>query len=166
MELRETIRCRQSIRSFTDQKVSKEDMEKIVEAGVLAPTGRNTQNLLIVGLVDQEKLSSLLERVPCKKNFYNCTAIAFVFEKSADRLSDLNAGAAMENMLLQATDLGIASCWIHSVRDIFEEKENCKILQEILELKKPYKLLETIALGYQAEKTPIKEKDPENGKVL
>ena len=57
MEVIEAIKKRQSVRSFTDREVSLEDMKKIVEAGVLAPTGRNSQNLLVVGVRDKSLIT-------------------------------------------------------------------------------------------------------------
>ena len=166
MEVIEAIKKRQSVRSFTDREVLLEDMKKIVEAGVLAPTGRNSQNLLVVGVRDKSLVTQIMNYISGGKEYYGATALVFVFEKFSDDLSELNAGAAMENMLLRATDLHIGSCWIHRGRKLFSSDAAKLFLKEVLNLDKPYLLLESIALGYQKDVVPLKEKNPSNGKVI
>ena len=166
MNLDEAILKRQSIRKFNDKTISKEDMKKIVDAGVLAPTGRNSQNLLIVGISNYAIVSEIMKHISGGKEFYDAKGLVLVFEKFSDNLSDLNAGACMENMLLEATSLGIASCWIHQARRVFDSETSREFLKTILNLDKPLKVLEGIALGYQEEATPRKEKDIKNGRVI
>lgn len=166
MELFEAIEKRQSIRRFTSQKIAKEDLEKIVKAGVLAPTGRNTQNLEIVGVSNPEILNKLLSHIGGGKEYYGATAIVFVLEKTPDNLSELNAGACMENMLLAATSLGISSCWIHCTRKMFADENSKQLLKDVLGLDHEMTLLESIALGYKDGDVPVKVKDEHNGKVL
>ncbi len=166
MEVFETIRKRQSVRCFTDKEISYDDIKKIVEAGVLAPTGRNSQNLLIVGVKDKKTVKKLMNYISGGKEYYGAPAVIFVFEKFPDNLSELNAGAAMENMLLAATGLNIASCWIHRGRNLFASEDAKLFLKETLNLDKTYVLLESIALGIQKDVVPVKEKNPDNGKVI
>ena len=51
------IRTRRSVRSYLPTPVTKEEMAAILEAGNLAPTGRNAQNLLFVGIVDEDRIA-------------------------------------------------------------------------------------------------------------
>ncbi|MFA5635474.1 MAG: nitroreductase family protein [Anaerovoracaceae bacterium] len=53
MELKDVIYKRQSIRKYTDQKVSQEDLEVILDAGRVAPSGKNSQNWHFVVIRDR-----------------------------------------------------------------------------------------------------------------
>ena len=90
---------RQSIRSFDTSKVIKDaDLEKLLKAAILAPTGRNSQNLYFVLLKDQEKKKRILSSLGIERNFYDAPYLLFTFAKKEDHLDELNVGAALENV--------------------------------------------------------------------
>ena len=60
METREAILTRRSVRKFTEQRVSREDLEKIIEAGIWAPSGTNTQPWYFLALTKDEDIDWLL----------------------------------------------------------------------------------------------------------
>ncbi len=165
-DILDLIKERKSVRSFTDEEISKETMEKIVEAGLYAPTARNWQNILIVGVIDQDIIAKIHEHFGTEKNYYGAKAIIFTFETREDHLSELNDGAALQNMLLEATALGVASCWIHSAVKVYDTPEGREFFKDILHLPEAYRPLDTIGLGYATEEPAGKERNEGNAYVL
>ncbi|MBU4272093.1 MAG: nitroreductase family protein [Planctomycetes bacterium] len=117
MELFETIAKRYSYRGrFTDAPVPREDLERIVQAGIQAPSAKNEQVVTFVIVDDPALLGQIAEIVDkpvCRsaKAIIACVAdprpvfsgISFAVEDGA---------AAVENMLLAITALGYSSVWL------------------------------------------------------
>jgi len=136
MELEEAIFTRRSVRKYdVTRSVSENDLKLIISAGIYAPSGVNFQSWKFI-IVEDENL---------KKNFVQ------PFVKEADKLilvtyrNDLtrsneflphiqSASAAIENMLLMATGLGIGSCWLTGLgskaklEEAFNVPKNCDII--------------------------------------
>jgi nitroreductase len=120
MDLFEAIKKRHCYRgAFTDATVSREDLEKIVQAGLDAPSGKNCQTTRFV-IVDE---TALLEQIgqmhPANKAMQQAKAfIACIIDKSPEAIYEgfefqvEDCAAAVENMLLAITALGYASVWI------------------------------------------------------
>jgi len=120
MDLFEAIAKRQSYRgSFTDQGVSRDDLVKIVNAGLAAPSGKNCQTTSFV-IVDK---GELVEKIASKhdsnkamqqaKAFIACIVDVepeSVYEGHSFAIED--CAAAVENILLAVTALGYSSVWI------------------------------------------------------
>lgn len=159
---------RQSIRSFDTSKVIKDaDLEKLLKAAVLAPTGRNSQNLYFVLLKDQEKKKRILSSLGIERNFYDAPYVLFTFAKKEDHLDELNVGAALENVYLEATDLGISACWIHSVCPALQSEKGKEVLKEELGLEGEILPFDCMALGYRKGERPARsEKVSHESKIL
>ena len=157
-EVMKEIWARRSVRSYLPTPVTKEEMAAILEAGNLAPTGRNAQNLLFVGIVDEDRIARVKSFLDGGKEYYGAPSIVFLFERTSDHLPAQNAGAAMENMMLQATSMGLFAR--------FETPEGKKVLSEVCGLDGDYRLVETLALGHAAETSAGKERDERNTIVL
>lgn len=120
MELFEAIAKRHSYRGeFKDEPVKKDDLIKIVEAGMIAPSGKNEQTTDFVIIDQPELVREIAQMHPANKAMK--TAQAFiacvinkvpvpVYEGEAFEIED--CAAATENMLLAITALGYASVWI------------------------------------------------------
>lgn len=135
------IKSRRSTRHFTDAKISKSILLKLVEAGIWAPSGSNWQNqrFLIVDSHDQIDHIGRIRFVWPYKNanqnkirkthpagiIGNAKALIVVFSDSYENdrrgigeyylwesLEIQNCAASIENILLLATSMGIANCWI------------------------------------------------------
>jgi len=76
-----------------------------------------------------------------------------VTNKLIDNVEIIGTGAAIQNMLLKAHDLGLGACWCRI--DYYKRQK----LEDCLGIKKPYALLANIVLGYPAE-TPKSERKP------
>ena len=120
MDLFEAIAKRQSYRAgFQDAPVSKEDLRKIVEAGLNAPSGKNAQTTSFVIIDEKEILENIRQLHKSNKAMQQCQAlIACIIDKAPELIYEgcsfqvEDCAAAVENMLLAITGLGYATVWI------------------------------------------------------
>jgi len=120
MDLFDTIQRRHSYRGpFRDEPVPREDLQRIVQAGIQAPSGRNMQTTSFV-IVDDPGMVKRLNGMPGGNQAMQ-EAQAYIvcvmdlrpdaiYEGYAFQVED--CAAAVENMLLAVTALGYASVWI------------------------------------------------------
>lgn len=110
MDIFETIQNRHTVRAFTGESVIRDDIEKIVDAGRLAPTGYNIQPRQFIAITDEDTIQHL-----SKADEWMAKAgavIAVVMDPTQSDYTTEDASAAMENMLLAATALGYGGCWV------------------------------------------------------
>ena len=120
MDIFEAISQRHSYRgSFTDAPISREDLQKIVQAGIQAPSGKNEQTTSFVIVDDPELLSQIATMLD---RFVGNTARAMIVCAIDPRpvlpgmsFAVEDCAAAVENMLLAITALGYATVWLDGV---------------------------------------------------
>lgn len=133
-ETLKTLVTRRSVRSYKYQQVPKEIIEEILQAGLYAPTGRNSRDTLFLVVTDKEtrdKMSAMNAAVMGSEGdpFYGAPCVIVVF---ADRTRHtyLEDGAlAMGNLMNAAFSLGVDSCWIHRAKEVFETEEGRKMVR-------------------------------------
>lgn len=117
MEFLELAKKRCSVRSYTEQKVEPEKLDRILEAARIAPTGCNLQAFKLLVMQEKESLIKLGEAA----KFYNaplailvCADVENTWKRSFDGkvISDIDASIISTHMILEATELGLASLWI------------------------------------------------------
>ena len=128
----EVIKARRACRSFSNREVEQEKINEIVEAGLLAPSGMNRQTPIIIVIKDKktrDELMALNSKIMGREmdTFYGAPVILLVAAHK-DGLSIHDGAATIENMLLEATNQGLASCWIHRAKEELELEEGRKIL--------------------------------------
>lgn len=156
METLEAIRKRRSRRSFLDKEVEIEKLKTLAEAGSLAPTGVNMQNLRFVIVKDAKTLEHIFHDVlEDGGNYYGAKAIILVLSVAESPLTQLNAGAAAENILLAAEDLGLGAVWIHSA--LVKLNAKADEMQKLLDLDFPFHAVASVALGYSNAEPKEKE---------
>jgi len=151
----DAIRTRRSVRKYLDLPIEFEKLMSILDAGRLAPSAGNLQDWKFVIIVDNEKRLQVAEA--CLQQYWMAQApvhIAVIAEpKKQERYygkrgeqvySLLNAGAALENMLLAAHAQGLGACWVSA----FEES----ILRRTLKLPDHVNPVGIVTLGYPDEK--------------
>lgn len=127
-----TLVTRRSIRKFSDKPVSKEDIALILQAGVYAPTGRNSRDTLFLVVTNKElrdKISKLNAEVMGSDGdpFYGAGTVIAVFADRSRTTAVEDGSCAMANLMNAAFSLGIDSCWIHRAREVFESEEGRRI---------------------------------------
>ena len=132
----EAIKQRRACRKFDSRPVEKEKIEQIVNAGLLAPSGMGRQTSVVIAISDKEIRDQLMElnrsiggnRWPKGSDpFYGAPTILLVIANK-EGLSLYDGCATIENMLLEATNQGLGSCWIHRAKEEIESEEGRKIL--------------------------------------
>lgn len=117
MDFLTLAKTRCSTRNYTGQKVEPEKLAQILEAARVAPTGVNFQAFKLLVLQKEESLKKLEDAA----KFYNaplavliCADVEKCWHRSYDGkvISDIDASIVSTHMVLQATELGLASLWI------------------------------------------------------
>ncbi len=161
MSVYELILKRRTVRKFTQEKIASHILEKMVDAARLAPSGANMQPLKYIIVDQDEKVKSVFELVkwaayiaPNGTPEENQRPVAFIAVLADTHIRksgyELDAGAAIQNILLTAKEEGIGSCWMGAI-------DRVKI-GEVLKIHERFTLISVIALGYEGE-TPIAENE-------
>ncbi|MCR5309393.1 MAG: nitroreductase [Bacilli bacterium] len=157
---------RRSCRNFdVNRMVEDEKINKVVEAGLLAPSGMNRQDSIIIVIKNKEtrdrlvKLNaSMLSRD--SDTFYGAPVILIVANKKTP-FAKYDGALVMENMMLEATHLGLGNIWIHRAKEEFESSEMKDILKSLPINIDDYEGVGHLALGYSLVKEyPSKEIKP------
>lgn len=160
MQTQEAIAKRRSVREYLNKEIPKDILIKITEAGRLAPTARNEQPWEFVVVTDKDKIAELAKIVSPNGSFLSGASAAIVVISRDTKYYLEDGCSATENILLQATDLGIGSCWIAG-----DKKPYCDLVKEALGAPQGHKLVSVISLGYSKENLEKSEKK-ELDKVL
>lgn len=146
-----SIYNRRSIRKYEDKNIPKSKLEQLVKAGMQAPSAHNKKPYEFIIVTEKELLNKLSETgLYCHMLKYAAAAIV-VMSKADEQETpywQADCGAVVENILLEATELGIGSCWIGEYPNI----EKSQKVKEILLIPEDYQVFATISLGYAQEK--------------
>ncbi|MEQ8187761.1 MAG: nitroreductase family protein [Candidatus Eremiobacterota bacterium] len=134
MELFEAIRKRRSIRQFTSEYVPDDYVNKILEAAILAPSAGNLQSWYFIVVRNKTLIENLAMAAWNQECVRNASLLIVVccdtgriapYGKRGTELFTLHdTGAAIENMLLASTALGLGSVWVGA----FDEVEAAELL--------------------------------------
>lgn len=140
LEIFDIIEKRSSYRGpFAQDSIPRQDLIKIIEAGVAGPTGCNTQSPYFIIIDEQEILAKVKELFP-RPSIQSAPAFILVFSQKLVSIDGYyyntqDYAAAIENMLLAITALGYASCWYEgNVREIKKD------LQQLVNVPQEYEL--------------------------
>lgn len=134
MELSEVILGRRSVRTYNGKEVSDEALHKIIEAGLLAPSSRNLRPVEFITVKDKSALRQLARAKTAGSSMLKGASCAVVVigdaEKSDAWIEDCSI--AMTYMMLRATELGVANCWVQCHGRISQQKRG-KPLSDVIE---------------------------------
>lgn len=164
----ETIMTRRSVRNYTTEPVDREQMAKILECGMFAPSAINMQPWAVrvvdapdfiegVTNIAVEQNPELKEQEGFRNFFRNAPTVAFIACPVESYSGEFDCGLLSENMMLAAWSMGIGSCCLGSVLPVMNS-EAAKPYLERLQLPEGYKLQLAIAFGYPE---PNSTKEPE-----
>lgn len=149
MELNEALLNRRSIRNFKPEGISREVIEEIIGAGILAPSASNRQLCEFVVVDDKKIMERIYKEAGAQKVILNAPTLIVAFYDArfnTEHYANIqSASAAVENMLLKIHELGMGGCWIAGFGD---ERTLCKILNIPPHLKP----LSIVILGKPADK--------------
>ena len=160
MELLKLLQSRRSIRKYTDEHISDETLEKILQAGLLAPSSRAIYPVELVAVRDKEMLSKLSE----------CKAAGAAMLKDADAAivvvgdtakSDAwieDCSITMTLMMLEATEQGVGNCWVQCRgRQTAEGTSTEERIRSLLDIPDNFGVLAILSLGMPAEELAPRE---------
>ncbi len=162
-ETMQVIKSRRSTRAFTGEQITREEMDTMLEAAVWAPTGMGKQLWHFVGIRSAEKNLELARAVAAadgrgpEYTFYDAPASILVCYQRDEAHAFLDGSAAVENILLAATSLGLGSCWINQVRVTCDDPA-VRALLTSYGVPEDYIVIASVALGHIAKETPAKER--------
>ena len=157
----QTILSRTSVRAYTDQKVEKDKIEKLLRAAMAAPTAFNKQPWHFVVIEDKHILEQIAEEIPTAKMAARAPLAITVcgdMKKALDGEGRdfwvQDASAATENLLLAAHAMGLGAVWTR----VYPIKDKMEATRALLNLPETIVPLGTIVIGYPKEKPLPKDK--------
>ena len=129
------IEERRSIRAYKPDKVPADIIDKIVEAGLYAPSGMGRQSVIIIAITDKDtrdRLSSLNASIMGSDGdpFYGAPAVLVVLADKTRPTYIYDGSLAMGNMLNAAYAMGLGARWIHRAKEMFASQEGKALLKE------------------------------------
>ena len=154
-DLLDIIKERRSIRKYTDQKPGDEEINKIIEAGLYAPNAGGGQRSMLVVMNDKDLVEkvgrlnvgcmnrnnlaggyvsseqpSIIDDPSINSGFYGAPTVVAIFAQKGFLYNIPDAFCCAENMVLEACNLGIASCIVARGEETFSTKEGNEYLRK------------------------------------
>ncbi len=163
MDIFQAIHTRRTIRKFSDKQVEWDKVAQILEAGKAAPSAGNLQPWKFVVVTDKAKRQAIADAA-LQQWWISTAPVLIVVVADVERTKQFygirgerlysiqDCAAAIENMTLAATALGVASAWVSA----FEEEA----VNRVLEIPGEARPQAIIPLGYAAEEGKEQVKNP------
>lgn len=178
MDTLELIKTRRSIRRYEDRQVPREDVEKVVEAGLWAANAGGGQRSMVVAVRNAELAArigrmnmagfsragliggyvsaeqpSVIDDPSIRNGFYGAPTVLCVFCQERFAFSVADAFAIAQTMALEAHALGLGSCIVSRAEKTFANPEGVELLRE-WDVPEGYVCRAFLALGYCAGPYP------------
>ena len=189
--LMDIIKARHSIRKYTDAQISRGDLELILEAGNFAPNAGGGQRSMMVGIrnkelttrigimnlqkFDRSRLAgsyvsseqpSTIDDPTIRNGFYGAPSVVVIFGQDNFMFRVADAFCCAENMVLQATELGISSCIISRGEETFVSPEGQKMVEQ-WGIPENYSAICFVILGYiDGEQPHTKPRREDRTKII
>jgi len=163
-ELNTVIRNRRSVRKYTEERVSQDKVDEIIEAGLWAASGMGKQAPIILQIDDKEtrdQIAKLNAAVMGRDMdpFYGAPQVLIVLADRSVPTYLYDGALTMGNMMLKAYDLGVSSCWIHRAKEVFNTEEGKAILARA-GIEGDYEGIGNLIIGYcDGELPPARERN-------
>ena len=144
MDLFECIQHRRCVRALQPADISDDDLRKILDAGRRAPSGYNRQPLRLIVIREPKMIAALGK---CQAGIADVsTILAVVGDPAVSRFWVEDIAAAVENMLLAITSLGLASVWVEGAQLRHEDE-----FKGLLGVPEALRLLVLLPIGKERE---------------
>ena len=151
MEFEDIIRKRTSVRKFSDKKLEQDKLDKILEAGRIAPTAKNIQPFKIYVVNSDEGLMKIDKASRCR---YGARAVLIIcgnkeeaYHKGDYSTYEMDSCIVATHMILEATNIGVDNIWVESF--------DGDILRDEFNISSDYIPVCLLPLGYKALDCPI-----------
>jgi len=158
MEVSQAIRSRYSCRTYEDKPLETETLRAILEAARQAPSAKNLQDWRFVAVTDKDTRKKLAAAANNQTFLENAGAIVVACTASdhvmrcGQAIGPIDVAIAIEHMCLQATELGLATCWIGS---FYPDK-----VRPVVGIPDDVTIIELLAIGYPADSPKEHRREP------
>jgi nitroreductase len=147
----DVIRKRRTVRKFTDKEVSQEQIDLLVESAVYAPNRLNHQPWHFIVIQDKGKQKQFADFLRIHSYLEDASAVIVACaEPKASTTWAMDVSAAVENMLIAATSLGLGTAWVGAPDSVtwsmFEET-----VRDSLAIPIDVRVVALVAVGYPAK---------------
>ena len=156
----DAIMTRTSVRQYTDEPITDQEIETLLKAGMAAPSACNLQPWRFVVVTNAAVKKAISEQIkpagPASKApvvIVVCGDMDHTFEAAPDYWAE-DCSAATENIMLAAHAMGLGTVWM----GIYPQKERYELLKDLLNLPNNIKAFGMIAVGHPAEHPAPKDK--------
>lgn len=156
MNVLDAIRKRREITHYQNKPIPQEDLEQVLDAAYLAPTGNNLPSREFILVTGREKLKSLSQATPFMPWLAKAAAgIVITARPDVSKYWLQDASIASGFIWLAATQLGIGSAFgaIYHAEDQHESAKRENVVRKALSIPEDRRVVAIIGLGY-AEKEP------------
>lgn len=145
MDFLQIAKTRYSVRKYKNTPVEKEKLDKILEAGRVAPTGVNAQPQRIIAVTSSEgleKLSKGAKTFGAPVVLIACADRDSAWTRPADgkNIAEIDASIVTDHMMLQATELGLGTLWMCWFKP--------DVIREEFAIPENYTIVNLLAIGY------------------
>ena len=151
MEFEDIIRKRTSVRKFSERRLEQEKLDKILEAGRLAPTAKNSQPIKIYVVKSEDGITKIDKASRCR---YGASTVLIIcgnkeeaYHKGDYTTYEMDSCIVATHMMLEATNIGVDNIWV----ELFDEN----VLREEFNIPTEFTPVCLLPLGYKTEDCPV-----------
>ena len=148
------------IRIYEDREIEQEKIEKILKAGLLAPTSRGQRSWEFIAVTNKEVLDIISQCKPKAAKFIATTGVAIVIIADTKKSTAWEEDCAISSafMTLEAHKLGLGSCIVQTRgRQYDENQSSSEYIKEKLSIPENYEVESILSIGYKGQERPAYE---------
>lgn len=148
------LKRRRSIRKYTDQPLSPDEVKMILEAALMSPAGKRRNPWQFIAVEDKETLARLAHAKEHGAGPIEGAALAIVVVCDSTVADTWIEDGSIASILiqLQCEALGLGSCWIQMHKRFTEHGQSAEdAVREILDIPYTMEVLSVISIGHKAE---------------
>lgn len=154
MEFLKLLQNRRSIRQYTGEPIPAEQLEQVLQAGLLSVSSRGRRPWELIVIQNRDTLTKMSQ---CRQagagmlTQADCAIVVIADSEKTDVWTE-DCSVVMSNMHLMATNLGLGSCWIQGrLRQAADGRSAEEYLRELLGFPAQYRLQAMLSLGMPAQ---------------
>ncbi len=155
MELFEALKTRRSMRAFNGGRIPEEDIQKIMECGMYAPSALNAQPWHFIEVEDSAKFGDLMQIHPYISSLASAShAIVLCADTAVEKAPGnwmLDCSACIQNMLLAAHGLGYGAVWA----GIYPDSARMERFRDYFQLPKTVVAHSIMVIGCPSSPLPV-----------
>ena len=147
---------RRSIRSFTAEPVSHEDISALMKAAVLSPSAMNEQPWFFVLITRSDIIHQIEALHEPAGNCHDAPLLWIGFVENEGIAPDTDTVLALSSVMYACTERGLGSCWIAFVQEVMNCPAYCK-LSTALGVPEGFHCVGALAIGHPSQEKEVPE---------